>query len=177
MKNEYRIDGDTAILFVSYKGQTFNCLIDTEDLVKIDFGTTWFPWYCKHGDRFYVRTTKQINGIKKVISLHRLIMNLDDNSLVVDHINHNTLDNRKKNLKVVTEIENQQNRNGATKASASGIRGVGIDPSTGRWRARLTVNKKQIYLGLFDSKEQAEQKVISARKEMMANDNPLYECF
>jgi len=48
------------------------------------------------------------NKTRKTISMHRLIMNTPAN-LVVDHINHNGLDNRKENLRNITRSENQKN--------------------------------------------------------------------
>jgi DNA-binding XRE family transcriptional regulator len=48
------------------------------------------------------------NKTRKTISMHRLIMNTPA-QLVVDHINHNGLDNRKENLRNVTRSENQRN--------------------------------------------------------------------
>jgi hypothetical protein len=46
----------------------------------------------------------------KTIYLHRLIM-LPDNDLVIDHINGDGLDNRRKNLRIVTKSQNAYNRN------------------------------------------------------------------
>lgn len=44
--------------------------------------------------------------------MHRIIVNLtsDDKNLFVDHINHNILDNRKENLRIVTKTQNDYNR-------------------------------------------------------------------
>jgi hypothetical protein len=49
----------------------------------------------------------------------------------IDHINHNTLDNRKANLRIVTHQQNNTNRNGAYSTSKTGIRGVSIHQSNG----------------------------------------------
>jgi hypothetical protein len=65
--------------------------------------------------------------------------------LVVDHINHNTLDNRKENLRNVTQSQNI--RNCIPRKSASGFRGVSI--INNKFRAQIRVNLKMVYLGLF----------------------------
>lgn len=88
MKNKYEIRGEiTAIILRKKDGSTKETLIDTEDLSKVDeFPNTW----CEH--QMYVRgTTDQYNENRKTWSMHRLIMNAP-NHLVVDHINHDTLD-------------------------------------------------------------------------------------
>lgn len=54
----------------------------------------------------YAKTNKNGN----VIGMHRLIMNVDDPKKVVDHINHDKLDNRRENLRVVSRAANNQNR-------------------------------------------------------------------
>ena len=83
--------------------------------------------------------------------------------LHVDHINGEKLDNRRSNLRAVTPQINQVNRKRLNTNNRSGIRGVAKVPvsSINPWRAQITVNRKNLYLGLFPSMELA----IKARKE------------
>lgn len=79
---------------------------------------------------------------------------------IIDHINGNTHDNRKENLREISKSENAQN----TKTRVDnklGIKGVSYDPPTGRYRAEITVNKKTIRLGRFTTLEEATK----ARKD------------
>lgn len=78
-------------------------LIDIDDIDKISS----YSWNLKPSKRgqFYIKTS--VAG--KELKLHRLITNCPDN-LVVDHINHNTLDNRKVNLRNCTVVENGRNK-------------------------------------------------------------------
>lgn len=70
----------------------------------------------------------------------------------IDHINRVKQDNRILNLRDVTHRENHQNRSNET---------VGVKPYNDRWIARIKVEGKDIYLGIFNTKPEA----ISARKE------------
>lgn len=76
-----------------------------------------------------------------------------------DHINGDKLDNRRGNLRVVTPSRNQVNRKRLNRNNTSGVRGVAR--AFGKWRAQITVNRKNHHLGLFASKEEA----IAARRE------------
>lgn len=73
---------------------------------------------------------------------------------MIDHINGNGLDNRRKNLRLVTKSQNMMNR-GIQKNNTSGFMGVSFHKATGRWRAYIKKDKKQFYLGLFDNKKDA----------------------
>ena len=102
------------------------------------------------------------NGTVTKIKLHRLILGLIDNEdseKMVDHINHEALDNRKENLRIVTNSQNQMNRT-KTSLNTSGERGVYWHKKTNKWQANLQINGKLLYLGLFDNKEDA----VLARK-------------
>jgi hypothetical protein len=102
------------------------------------------------------------NGYVKTgdnILLHRFIMNCSNNK-VVDHINKDKLDNRKNNLRICEQTHNLMNSK-ISKDNKSGYKGVGFHKPSKKWRARITVDKKTIYLGLFNSKEDA----IKARRE------------
>lgn len=94
-----------------------------------------------------------------IIYLHRLIMNPESN-MVIDHINHNLFDNRKNNLRVVTQEENGMNKS-KNKNNKSGVTGVSYYKKEDKWIASIQVHKKSISLGQFDKFEDA----VKVRKE------------
>lgn len=102
----------------------------------------------------------------KKFQAHRVIWALHYGewpSLPIDHINGITTDNRISNLRSVSLSENQRNvRLG--KNNTSGTCGVTPAKRANKWRAQITVNRKQIHLGTFDLLADA----ISARKSAEA---------
>ena len=83
----------------------------------------------------------------KILLMHREITNCPK-GLVVDHINHNTLDNRRDNLRVCTQSENIKNSR-VRNTNKTGLTGVHYDKSRNRWMSYVTVNKKRKNLGRF----------------------------
>lgn len=78
--------------------------------------------------------------------MHRLILGLGvGNSLVVDHINGNPLDNTRGNIRIVTQGVNLQNR--LPKRGGTGY--LGVFRHCNGWIARIQHNKKKTYLGFF----------------------------
>lgn len=162
-KNEYIVKGDTTILLI---GNMVEVLIDTDDLERVrDEKYTWKVHTDGKG-KVYVSREKRIDGKRSVELLHRFIMN-NPEGLVIDHLNHDTLDNRKSNLRAITHAENMQNRKGAARNSRSGIRGVTPHKKTGKWQAQVGVDGEVIYLGLYDDVKEAEKAVIAAREKYM----------
>lgn len=78
-------------------------LVDDEDYERVN-QFKWTAEKCSKSENYYARN-RTINT-----KMHRLIMGIGKSSLVVDHINHKTLDNRKQNLRVCTQAENLRNR-------------------------------------------------------------------
>lgn len=72
----------------------------------------------------------------------------------IDHINHDTSDNRIENLRRVTNIENQRNRS-MSKNNTSGIMGVSFCKQTSKWVAEIKVNYRKINLGRFNTIQEA----------------------
>ncbi len=73
---------------------------------------------------------------------------------VIDHRNMDGLDNRVQNLRACTHSQNLCNR-GKPRNNTSGHKGVSFDSWSGKWRACITVRKKVIKLGRFDTMEEA----------------------
>lgn len=94
---------------------------------------------------------------QQMIYLHREVMALLGNvpkQALVDHVNHDRLDNRAINLRLASKSENMCNR-GATAGSKSGYKGVYEHKASRKWRAYIKKDYKQKYLGVFDTKEEA----------------------
>jgi len=91
---------------------------------------------------------------------------------VVDHMNGNSLDNRRENLRVVSHMENIRNRAGANKNGTSGHLGVSFHKAKGVWRAYIMLpapdvprRQKMKHLGYFDIVEDAVKARLEAERE------------
>jgi len=78
-------------------------LISPEDFTAVN-AFKWFPLKSAHST--YVCTRKIIKGKSHTIRMHRFITKAPS-FMKVHHINHNTFDNRRENLKLVTEREHR----------------------------------------------------------------------
>lgn len=84
-----------------------------------------------------------------------------DRSLCVDHINGDKTDNRISNLRIATFSENAQNR----RKQLDGLKGVTLHRATGRWQAQISPSGRSVYLGLFDSPEEAHAAYVAAAEK------------
>ena len=87
------------------------------------------------------------------VFMHRLILGVPK-GIVVDHVNHNSLDNRRENLRPATTAQNIANQR-HKRGGSSKYKGVCWNKQRGYWIAQIKVNWKAVYLGLFDSEEDA----------------------
>lgn len=147
--NQYDLAGEYGIGYTSNTNKQF--YFDLEDYDKIKD----YCWY--ENSNGYIVSKRN----KKIILIHRIIMNCPDDK-VVDHKNGSMTihDNRKFNLRIGTSTDNNMNRK-LTKLNTSGAVGVSWFRLKNQWRAHITVNKKFIHLGYFDNFEDA----VKARKE------------
>lgn len=83
----------------------------------------------------------------------------------VDHVNMNRADNRPANLREASSAENKHNR-AKQSNNTSGFKGVSFNKRSGKFCARLSVNKKCRSLGYFETAEQAHEAYQAAAKEM-----------
>lgn len=121
-----------------------------------------FMWYAAFkGGSWYAMVMRN----KKPMYLHRYLM-CPSKNLVVDHINRNSLDNQRRNLRIVSQGFNIQNRL-KLRSNTSGYKGVSRHSNqlTYPWRAKIDFNHKQIYLGVFkDIKDAAKAYDTAALK-------------
>ena len=140
-------------------------LVDDEDFAAV----SKFKWSAAraNGGVYAVRgTTRRVNGVRKQrqFSIHRMVMG-DPDGKQVDHINHDTLDCRKSNLRIATAAQNQWNRKGPQRNNTTGFRGVIWRKDRKTFIARLKVNGALKHLGSFPTKEMARSAYASANRE------------
>jgi hypothetical protein len=157
--NDYRIEGEIAIIkLVKRDGREFDCIIDKEDLEKINF-IRWHVRYAPDGDNWYATSCKYLGTIDgkaryRNIHIHSIIMDvLGQPNIRVDHKNHDGLDNRKENLRLTNVIDNAKNRKSKNKNNSSGYRNVSW--VSNKWTVQLQVNGKNTVLGKFDDVHEA----------------------
>lgn len=84
----------------------------------------------------------------------------------IDHIDGNALNNAIENLRDVSKTVNMQNRKKSTMNNSSQRLGVSWHAKDQKWRARITIDGKQKWLGNFDSPDDAFQRYLSEKRKM-----------
>jgi len=121
----------------------------------------WDLYFCKwstnrpQGAGFYAIRTFSCNGKRSRYPMHRVVLERKINrkletSEIADHINGNTLDNRRSNLRVATTAQSVYNRS-MSRRKPGGSKYRGINFEDGKWVARVFFKRKSIYLGRFDN--------------------------
>ena len=121
---------------------------------------TWCAVWNKCTKSYYAQT-QAIGHSGKLGSVHmqRMLMNATK-GMFVDHINNDTLDNRRCNLRLATKSENMMNRRKLT-PNASGFKGV-YKMSENKWYSKIKANGQEFNLGTFDSPEAAHEAYCAA---------------
>lgn len=124
-------------------------IVDDEDYKYLNQFKWHFSERKKGGQSFAGRQpSRKLPGPRRTIVMHREIMDAQK-GMQVDHINHNTLDNRKCNLRLCNNQENLRNKRINQNKNKSGFKGVSWYKPSSKWRAEIMVSKKNIYIGYF----------------------------
>lgn len=155
-KNEIVVFDDYAEIFLYDRNQKIvgKTKIDLDDVEK-----------CKN-EKWHMKKSKSEKPYAQKrtgrILLHHFVLGfIKKDKLEIDHINGDSLDNRKINLRIVTHAENIRNQRKLPKNNTSGHMGVYWSPRNKNWIARIKTNNKTIHLGCFQNIEDA----IEARKK------------
>ena len=141
----------------------YDVIIDDDDYERI----SKYSWHhcskptdtCRGAH--YFRNDSKVGDppeVGKFQSLHRYIMGcVKGDGKIVDHINGNTLDNRKSNLRICTPIENSKNM-GKMRHNKAGYKGVSRTSTKNiRWQASICINGSSIHIGTYATKIEAAE--------------------
>lgn len=144
------IENDIAKIIVpSKKFCETVAIIDAEDVNRVSM-FTWSALRIKGGNTYLIASLPWNNKERSSVLLHRLITSFEYK--IVDHVNRDTLDNRKSNLRQASQSENLSNRK-IQPNNTTGFRGV--SPRGEKFVATISVKSKLFYLGLYKTKELA----------------------
>lgn len=122
--------------------QGYDTVVDDEDYEWL-FGIKW------HVDKGYSNYARgYVNG--NPVRMHRLILGLTDPKIQADHVNRDTLDNQRKNLRVANPSQNSSNQ-GIRSDNLSGYTGVYKRKGRSLWEAEVWKTGKKYHLGSFDN--------------------------
>lgn len=169
-----------AEIKITSKGKEYTMLVDDEDLLLLECISI------RLDQNGYAITNIRANQLKKVneitglniepkyakgtnrvevfTRIHRLLLGATDPKIQVDHINGNKLDNRKKNLRLATNQQNQYNV-GLRKDNTSGYKGVSWYKKGKKWHAAIRNGNKSIHLGYFKTAVEAARAYDKAAVE------------
>ena len=152
-KNDIHVCIFCNVAFVTLtKGQTG--IVDRSDLSEI----AKYKWHASHNGHFF-RMATRIN--RKLIYCHRLLLKLKP-SEIGDHINGNTLDNRRANIRQCSHQCNMRNRK-KHKNNTNRFKGVHFTGSS--YRSTIIVNHKKIHLGNYKTDTEAARAYDQAAKK------------
>lgn len=119
-------------------------IVDDDDY---DYLMQW-NWHASasSGGVFYAKANTTIEGVRKQIIMSRVIMKTPP-SLECDHINHDTLDNRKSNLRNCSRLENR--RNGKARKASTKYLGVYRRKENGKFITTISINGRSKEIGRF----------------------------
>ena len=137
-------DNYAEIIINSPKYGNYKALIDIDDIEKVKK----YTWQLKYSEKFNIYYAVSSQHNKKEVKLHRFLTDCPK-GLIVDHINHNGLDNRKCNLRVCSQKINATNIR-LSKNNTSGYTGIQITKN-GRYRATY----RNRSLGVYNTQEEA----------------------
>ena len=169
MKNNYIIEGNiTRIILNRRHGKDMETIIDTEDFDKINaFEGSFYAALTRTDGKYYAKiTVKSSDNEHKrkyyIVRMHRIILGYEEQLPHIDHINDDSLDNRKENLRIATNANNLKNRSHCNSNNVSGYRNV--SKVEDKYFVQLQINGKNKVLGKFTDAEEANRFSISMRQ-------------
>lgn len=149
---------------ITLKRYRVSVILDDDDYEKFKSFNWWLLSSSKSKHRYVATNMKVDETLIRLALIHREIMNAKKGE-IVDHINGNTLDNRKKNLRIVTRQQNTWNST-KHKTNKTGYKGImHYKYKKGWFKVQVRQNNKVYYLGIYPDIEQAKKVYINFVKK------------
>lgn len=162
MKNSYEMVGNDCFINLQHGHIT---VIDKSDFqIANSVSGKWYASYNRHTKSWYCVCNVPTEGKRTIARLNRLVAGASKISEIVDHVDHNTLNNTRSNIRIVSNRENLQNQIRAHVNNETGMLGVNQIAQTGRYRAMININGKSVHVGMFDTAKAAHEAYMSAKK-------------
>jgi hypothetical protein len=158
-----RVVGDVAYVPLT---RGYEAVIDAADVPLVEP----YNWKAKPAfNRIYAYSSKwdSVNKRKVEVIMHRII-NGTPAGYATDHIDLDTLNNRRSNLRTATNLENARNK-AISPHNTTGYKGVAWDKRIKKWIARIRDGQRQRHLGVFSSPLEAYAAYCQAAKEIHGN--------
>jgi hypothetical protein len=158
--SDFKRDTGVIMAILMIKGEEL--IVDDEDVPIIQM----YAWHISNPgkrNKRYFRTTTKKDGNKKCVYMHRFLLGVEDRSIEVDHINSNSFDNRRVNLRLCDHTRNCQNSI-LRSDNVSGFKGVSRYGE--KWQAHITSYGIHIMIGVYDTPELASKAYAAKAKEL-----------
>ena len=168
-KRKFDLSGEYGIGYTSNTNKPFMFDKEDYDLIK---GYTWHEKVGQTGTYIMASAWDASKKKGKTVLLHNLIMGCKG----IDHINRDTFDNRKANLRICSNMENSWNR-GVRKNNKSGVTGVWLNKQSNLWTSYIMYDGDFKNLGVFNNKEDAVRARLVAENELFGEYAPQKDLF
>lgn len=164
----YQRDGIAVLEIVQRNGERHEFVFDADDIEKV--ARVRSAWCILRSAKIPYAATMMKSAehpqTRRCLLLHRLLMD-DPIGMCVDHLNRNTYDNRKQNLRIVTKAENTQNS--AHSRGLTGIRNVSFNKPLGKFVVYVTANRRTHFIGAFRTADEAANAAREARERIQSH--------
>ena len=173
IKNKYNLTGNIGIGYTYNTNREF--YFDLEDYDKIK-NYCWSEWIRPNTSYVFISAKERIKGTDKytTVYLPRVILNINDTDIIIDHKDRNTFNNCKDNFRICNSSNNSKN---TSKPKNSICEFMGVSFEKGKYCARIGHNKRKIHLGRFSNLEDAIIARLKAEKKYCGEFAPQKDLF